>query len=86
MGSRARGMDWLGKNFTKKLEDRGEFKRRKNPEQTNRGFAGLRLKVSAEAPKTKASAPPPGGDGDEPDPDVADLLNLPKGQPTRGGP
>jgi putative DNA primase/helicase len=34
--------------FSKKLEDRGEFKKRKNPKQTERGFAGLRLKTAAE--------------------------------------
>jgi putative DNA primase/helicase len=32
------------KVFAAKLEDRGEFKRCKNKEQTKRGFAGLRLK------------------------------------------
>jgi putative DNA primase/helicase len=38
--------EWVGseKTFAAKLEDRGEFKRQKNREQTKRGFAGLRLK------------------------------------------
>ena len=33
--------------------------------------------------KTRTGVPPSGDDGD--DPDVAELLNLPKGQPARGG-
>jgi putative DNA primase/helicase len=33
------------KDFLAKLEDRGEFKRCKNKEQSKRGFAGLRLKA-----------------------------------------
>ena len=42
--------EWIGseKTFSAKLEDRGEFTRRKNREQTKRGFAGLRLKTTAE--------------------------------------
>jgi phage/plasmid-associated DNA primase len=38
--------EWIGSEttFSTKLEDRGEFKRRKNKEQTKRGFIGLRLK------------------------------------------
>ena len=42
--------EWIGsvKTFSAKLEDRGEFKKRRNPEKTKHGFAGLRLKVTAE--------------------------------------
>src|SRR5262245_33834433 len=36
------------KTFSARLEDRGEFKKRRNPEKTKHGFAGLRLKVTAE--------------------------------------
>jgi phage/plasmid-associated DNA primase len=36
------------KVLSTKLEDRGEFKRQKNKEQTKRGFLGLRLKTNAE--------------------------------------
>jgi putative DNA primase/helicase len=41
---------WIGSEntFSAKLEDRGEFKRRRNKEQTKRGFVGLRLKTTAE--------------------------------------
>jgi putative DNA primase/helicase len=41
--------EWIGSEttFSTKLEDRGEFKKRKNKEQTKRGFAGLRLKGAA---------------------------------------
>ena len=52
--------EWVGsvKDFTKKLEDRG-FKRRKNKEQTKRGFVGLRLKTPDETAKAKTGAPAP---------------------------
>ena len=42
--------EWIGsvKTFSARLEDRGEFKKRRNPEKTKHGFAGLRLKVTAE--------------------------------------
>jgi len=42
--------EWIGsvKTFSAKLEDRGEFKKQRNKEQTKHGFAGLRLKVTAE--------------------------------------
>jgi putative DNA primase/helicase len=42
--------EWIGSEttFSAKLEDRGEFKKQKNKEQTKRGFAGLRLKGAAE--------------------------------------
>jgi hypothetical protein len=42
--------EWIGSEttFSAKLEDRGEFKKRKNKEQTKRGFTGLRLKGAAE--------------------------------------
>ena len=41
--------EWIGSEttFSTKLEDRGEFKKRKNKEQTKRGFAGLQLKMAA---------------------------------------
>src|SRR5262249_36140015 len=41
---------WTGSEttFSAKLEDRGEFRRGRNPEQTKRGFYGLRLKTTAE--------------------------------------
>jgi putative DNA primase/helicase len=41
--------EWIGsvKTFSARLEDRGEFKKRRNPEKTKHGFAGLRLKVTA---------------------------------------
>jgi putative DNA primase/helicase len=37
---------WIGSlvTFSQRLEDRGGFTKRKNTEQTQRGFAGLRLK------------------------------------------
>ena len=43
-------MAWIGsvKTFSARLEDRGEFKKRRNPEKTKHGFAGLRLKATAE--------------------------------------
>jgi putative DNA primase/helicase len=42
--------EWIGSEtiFSAKLEDRGEFKKRCNKEQTKRGFAGLRLKTDPE--------------------------------------
>jgi P4 family phage/plasmid primase-like protien len=42
--------EWIGSSteFSKKLEDRGEFTKRKNVEQTKRGFGGVRLKTEAE--------------------------------------
>jgi putative DNA primase/helicase len=42
--------EWIGsvKTFSARLEDRGEFKKRRNPEKTKHGFAGLRLKATAE--------------------------------------
>jgi putative DNA primase/helicase len=48
--------EWVGSvnTLSAKLEDRGEFARRTNPEKTKRGFAGLRLK-EVEA-NTKADA------------------------------
>src|SRR5262249_24807376 len=50
--------EWVGseKTFTAKLEDRGEFKRRKNPEKTKRGFIGLRQKTTAERQAEKGTA------------------------------
>jgi P4 family phage/plasmid primase-like protien len=49
-GYAIRREEWVGseKTFCAKLEDRGEFKRQRNKEQTKRGFAGLRLKTAAE--------------------------------------
>jgi P4 family phage/plasmid primase-like protien len=47
--------EWIGSEttFSKRLEDRGEFKRRKNTEQTKRGFVGLRLKTPEEKGKAE---------------------------------
>ena len=41
----AESKEWVGsvKSFTARFEDRGEFAKRRNPEKTMRGFAGLRL-------------------------------------------
>jgi putative DNA primase/helicase len=49
--------EWVGsvKTFSARLEDRGGFTRCKNKEQTARGFAGLKLRLSDF--KVKADAP-----------------------------
>jgi putative DNA primase/helicase len=43
--------EWVGsvKTLTHRLEDRGGFTKRKNPEKTKRGFSGLRLKKKDKA-------------------------------------
>jgi putative DNA primase/helicase len=45
--------EWVGsvKTLSAKLEDRGEFAKRRNPEKTKHGFAGLRLKEAEAKPK-----------------------------------
>jgi hypothetical protein len=45
--------EWVGsvKTFSAKLEDRGEFVKCKNREQTKRGFAGLRVKAGGRGRK-----------------------------------
>lgn len=50
--------EWIGseKTFTTRLEERGEFKRKKNPEKTKRGFIGLRLKTPTERQAEKGTA------------------------------
>jgi putative DNA primase/helicase len=50
--------EWVGsvKTFTAKLEDRGEFVRRKNKEKTKRGFSGLRLKIMGERAKERVKS------------------------------
>jgi putative DNA primase/helicase len=50
--------EWVGsvRTFSLRLEDRGGFTKRKNPEQTQRGFAGLRLRPPSQGNGAAAAA------------------------------